>query len=1345
MAIRKPSDIAGLLILARTFQALTLAGSDLATWTDQHAAGGVEVLTPGTPAPFTPADFAEFFGPDWVHFWSTYEADTPALEFTDTVGGYHLNEKLGSGPDVAPTEQTQNGHVYPLFLDGVNRGLTRAGSPDFETLDDLADWTVIFAIKTFDGQAYGGIVVKGSAFYFEFSFSSGSLSLVIGAGSGADIQCTTPVDDDLWHRVIITCVGGTMRAYIDGNLEGTDTGGTINGTVVNPLQIGVQPSGNTVCRAHILFAGIATKGVPALDIGVLDGLIDDYIGAAAPAPTVTEAADEVIDSGGGGRTQRLTGTGFVATPTIDVEGDAATNVAFVSSTALTCTMPAKTLPKVPRFAGTMTANTGVMPSVVFGGTGSGSMGILFRAKERAAKSGTVYANGNLCSDLVNATFTLGYTNKGVHASVVENGVGYRDLQVDCNILDGEYHFIQTKWDGVNFYLRVDNGEWKSTACGALSWAAEGVLQFGVTYGGTARHRGEIALVLAGPPAISDVNFDNILANIHRVYGIDLGIAKGTYDWTTLALELLFEPGNFNVGTGDWTGTASAGGSGSVTATSNVTLETPISRCFNITVTNPDTQAATLASAVRYWDPRCMFGVDDRGCYVDSRKGLALTGADVDSLTDQMNGNVFTGGLGGKPKPTIDALAFGGHTDAILTDEVAPSVGQEATALIGTSKTLPNAGRMLVYLAVVKTTSQDAATDFYAGNAPNTIIGDNSGSIEATFGLEGSELCFKAYRGGWLTNKYGNGLTDGVARLLALAADYKDQAAAVGSRPDARGFSGSVELGYAEMGYDAFTTYNTLFGSYASGTGDTAGDAFKGHFGMAVMLDLPCPVNEGELETCEQWAAQSFGAVSGLDFDPRFTGPTQLHLPNGYDATTRVWKAAVGDDLTAASPGPADAGDGTPSFNFATDWQLLSATNTAADFERWAGLKRACHTIARVTTTGVSSWGNNPFTDLAGSIHFANHTVVKDQNSWRGITLYKDGAGGFFAYCWDFDPVLAAGDCVQINVATEGLVDGSGVGDFIIEMKKVYDSTSAAWELWGRVTSSTPGAAPKPWRPGSHNNVLGDTGGGGGYQIGPCTGNIKAVASYRRDLSNWTAKKMVAFFQKITAPDAINPTKQPDCEAWWDGRSVTGTVGSGTSVINNQSQAHPETNRNLTEAAGTASMAAEAGYNNEQAITLPGDAFFDTTLFSSIVEQPLRFFWVANWDGTGSLYLFDCTAADPQSTTRVALLDGGTDDLVFYAGVSLTTVADAVPALDLPHVGCLVANGANSAIYVNDPKVPVLTGDAGNLDLLSVRLGARHNAIAHLVGKFAALGAFKGLGDYYERKRMFDTLKTRFGL
>jgi len=215
-----------------------------------------------------PPNFTDVF-PDIANLWVNYSENV----YIDSVGGWNLNATFGGSGDFPPVA-TINDHNYPVFDGGyTTSGLTRSGN--YTTLDGLADWTIFAALKTNNSQAYGGILDKGSAFYIELSFGSGAPYIGVGAGGGADISCTIGVDDDEWHNLIVTCNSGTVTVYVDGTLDGTDTGGTIP-TVVNDVILGCQPS-NSTTDSGIAIVGVMTVGLSTTQIATLKDMLTAWV------------------------------------------------------------------------------------------------------------------------------------------------------------------------------------------------------------------------------------------------------------------------------------------------------------------------------------------------------------------------------------------------------------------------------------------------------------------------------------------------------------------------------------------------------------------------------------------------------------------------------------------------------------------------------------------------------------------------------------------------------------------------------------------------------------------------------------------------------------------------------------------------------------------------------------------------------------------------------------------------------------------------------------------------------------------------------------------------------------
>jgi hypothetical protein len=111
-------------------------------------------------------------------------------------------------------------------------------------------------------------------------------------------------------------------------------------------------------------------------------------------------------------------------------------------------------------------------------------------------------------------------------------------------------------------------------------------------------------------SLNDTAFDNLAAYVNETYGQEFGgIAASAYDPSALSLTAWFKPGDFAVGGGSatWTGTASAGASGTVNATNTsggadmpaVSTPTWIGN-VDVTVTTPVGTSDPVT--FEYWSP-----------------------------------------------------------------------------------------------------------------------------------------------------------------------------------------------------------------------------------------------------------------------------------------------------------------------------------------------------------------------------------------------------------------------------------------------------------------------------------------------------------------------------------------------------------------------------------------------------------------------------------------------------------------------------------------------------------------------------------------------------------------------
>lgn len=307
-----------------------LDSTHIAGYTATHVAGVVDVsvfnsagtstLAGGfTYAAGAPTQFSELFGLNLKHLWDIY--DDATLTFTDSFGGL---DAVGTEPNAA--EAVQNTHHYPVF-DGNIGGLI---APNMTTLDGLSDWTIWTAIKTNNGYAYGGIFDRIQSIYFELRFGTGQIAFSLQGFGAANINSTIPVNDDQWHRVIITSNAGVVRLIIDGVFDGTDTGGTIAAAVCDTL-IGVQPN-TTVTDSGILVLGIANRGIDVTEEGYLDLAINNYITPTGGATVVSSVSYTYVDPAGGGERIVVTVDDSAGCTSITVAGTDFTDFAIDDAT-----------------------------------------------------------------------------------------------------------------------------------------------------------------------------------------------------------------------------------------------------------------------------------------------------------------------------------------------------------------------------------------------------------------------------------------------------------------------------------------------------------------------------------------------------------------------------------------------------------------------------------------------------------------------------------------------------------------------------------------------------------------------------------------------------------------------------------------------------------------------------------------------------------------------------------------------------------------------------------------------------------------------------------------------------
>jgi hypothetical protein len=235
-----------------------------------------------------PTTIDALFGATLAHVWDSYNAGTEV--WTDRVGGLNATPQTNG-----PAGATRNGHVYPVF-DGIDTGMAAA---DVATLDGLSSWCIFGAFKTNAGAAQGAIVDHSLQFYVELAFGAGAMYADDSGGGTGDLTGSEVVDDNAWHRFIVTVTGLAAKLYVDGVLDASTTFQALP-LSANPILLGVTPGG-TVTDSGVLIVGIATRGVTVAEAGYLDDILVDWIGVDTADVRTTEAGDARITEAGDAR------------------------------------------------------------------------------------------------------------------------------------------------------------------------------------------------------------------------------------------------------------------------------------------------------------------------------------------------------------------------------------------------------------------------------------------------------------------------------------------------------------------------------------------------------------------------------------------------------------------------------------------------------------------------------------------------------------------------------------------------------------------------------------------------------------------------------------------------------------------------------------------------------------------------------------------------------------------------------------------------------------------------------------------------------------------------------------
>lgn len=237
----------------------------------------------------------------------------------------------------------------------ISRQPMTAISDDFSS-GNLNNWTAAngswsnpgSSIRLDTGAAHCSILhntaLSGSDHYSQLTSTVMSGYAAVGpqirANANGDGFSAYDYTGTSWNPTIVKLVAGNYSAILGDAHDGNGSAGYVlkinaNGSTLTAYRDGSLrlTATNTSYPSNLLV------GVHAYQSGAVEGDSFSADDGILPAPTVSSVSANSGPSAGGTNVT-ITGTGFVATPTVAFGGTSATNVVRVNSTTITCTTPA---------------------------------------------------------------------------------------------------------------------------------------------------------------------------------------------------------------------------------------------------------------------------------------------------------------------------------------------------------------------------------------------------------------------------------------------------------------------------------------------------------------------------------------------------------------------------------------------------------------------------------------------------------------------------------------------------------------------------------------------------------------------------------------------------------------------------------------------------------------------------------------------------------------------------------------------------------------------------------------------------------------------------------------------
>lgn len=433
-------------------------------------------------------------------------------------------------------------------------------------------------------------------------------------------------------------------------------------------------------------------------------------------------------------------------------------------------------------------------------------------------------------------------------------------------------------------------------------------------------------------------------------------------------------------------------------------------------------AQTCAAGFEYWTPAQINGID---AYLDANKGVTESEGAVSAWLDQgPNARSFTQANPAN-RPTLSASAFGALPAIRFTPQQYVKLAATVDLTAGSS-----------IFAVARWTAGTTEATGNQGNVPLTIVGDNT-SAYGSFGARGGAVASNHYVGNAVTVERGEGLNDGVARLIGAAYDTSVVT--------------KVFVGNHQVGLD--DNSSTLIGanSYDTiGAGYPGADGWDGELGAVIVVSGVIDVEDRT--KLDMWAQQRFGTPVSAPLDA-WTRQTVGDLPTTPDE----WYPRDGAQMVELASGR---------ILMIGGWSPYDPWGNRTTNEVWASDDQG------VTWELLLAHDPNPPTSGVGARFPPGHTVGVTTWNGRAVVIGTDPLSPpYLGEVWHESDDGATWTRVATDAPSAGrcLFMLGNLGDDLYLMggqTNLYDSSSGLSDVWWSADGGVSWTEldPAPWAP-----------------------------------------------------------------------------------------------------------------------------------------------------------------------------------------------------------------------------------------------------------------------------------------